>query len=72
MVVDGSIAHYGRYTVDDGGKTLTLHIESSTFPNWNGTMQQRALKVSGDTLSYTVATPSTGGAPNDVVWRRVK
>jgi len=31
MVVDGSIAHYGRYTVDDGGKTLTLHIESSTF-----------------------------------------
>lgn len=72
MVVDGSIAHYGRYTVDDGGKTLTLHIESSTFPNWNGTMQKRALKVSGDTLSYTVATPSTGGAPNDVVWRRVK
>jgi len=72
MVVDGSIAHYGRYTVEDGGKTLALHIENSTFPNWNGTTQKRALKVSADTLTYNVATPSTGGAPNDVVWKRVK
>lgn len=71
-VVHGSIAHTGRYTVDEGGKTITFHIETSTFPNWNGTTQKRALKVQGDTLVYTVMTPSAGGAPNDVTWKRIK
>ena len=69
-VVHGSIAHTGRYTIDDGGKSITFHIDTSTFPNWNGTTQKRALKMSGDTLTYTVTTPSAGGAPNDVVWKR--
>ena len=71
-VVDGSIAHSGRYTIDDGGKSITFHIETSTFPNWNGTMQKRPLSVKGELLVYTVATPSAGGAPNDVTWRRLK
>jgi hypothetical protein len=71
-VVNGSIAHTGRYTVDDGGKSITFHIDTSTFPNWNGATQKRALKVKGDTLTYTVTTPSAGGAPNDVVWKRSK
>ena len=71
-VVDGSIAHAGRYTVDDGGRSITFHIETSTFPNWNGTTQKRPLSLKGDLLTYTVATPSGGGAPNDAVWRRAK
>lgn len=72
MVVDGSIAHYGKYTIDDGGKAITFHVEMSTFPNWDGAPQKRPLKVSGDTLSYTVGAPSAGGPPNDVVWMRIK
>src|SRR5262245_4194481 len=72
MVVDGSIAHYGTYTIDDGGKAITLHVEASTFPNWDGKPQKRPLKVSGDTLSYTVTTPSAGGGPAEVVWKRIK
>ena len=71
-VVDGSIAHSGRYTIDEGGRSITFHIETSTFPNWNGTTQKRALKLQGDRLNYTVTQPSAGGAPNDVVWKRVK
>ena len=71
-VVDGSIAHYGRYTIDDGGKTITFHVEMSTFPNWDGTSQKRPLKISGDTLTYTVTAPSAGGPANDVVWRRIQ
>jgi Lipocalin-like domain len=71
-VVDGSIAHTGRYTIDDAGKAITFHIENSTFPNWNGTTQKRSLSLKGDTLTYTVNTPSNGGAPNEVTWRRVK
>jgi hypothetical protein len=64
--------HARRHTVDDGGKSITFHIDTSTFPNWNGTTQKPALKVSRDTLTYTVTTPSAGGAPNDVVWKRSK
>jgi hypothetical protein len=71
-IVDGSIAHYGKYSVDDGGKALTFHVEVSTFPNWDGKPQKRMLTVKGDTLTYVVATPSTGGAPSEVSWKRVK
>jgi hypothetical protein len=59
-VVDGSIAHVGRYTIDDGGKAITFHIETSTFPNWNGTTQKRPFSMKGDLLTYTVAAPSGG------------
>jgi hypothetical protein len=72
-VVDGSIAHVGRYTIDDGGKTLTFHVEASTFPNWDGTTQARPLKVKGDELSYSVAAPSTGAnQATELVWKRLK
>jgi hypothetical protein len=70
-LADGSIAHFGKYTIEDGGKAITFHVEHSSFPNWDGKPQKRALKMSGETLTYTVATPSTGGTPNDVTWKRV-
>jgi lipocalin-like protein len=71
-VVEGSIAHYGTYTVDDGGKVLTLNIEVSTFSNFDGTSQRRPFKVSGDLLTYTVSTSSAPGPAADVVWKRIK
>lgn len=71
-VIDGSIAHFGTYTIDDGGKAITFNIQMSTFPNWDGTSAKRALKVAGDQLTYTVTAPSAGGPPNDVIWKRVK
>jgi hypothetical protein len=71
-IIDGSIAHFGKYTIDDGGKSITFTPQMATFPNWDGAAQKRALKVAGDTLTYTVTAPSAGGGPNDVVWKRVK
>jgi hypothetical protein len=71
-VIEGSIFHYGKYTIDDGGKSITFHVQTSAFPNWDGTTQKRALKVAGDELTYTVTAPSAGGPPNDVVWKRMK
>jgi len=73
LLVDGSISHFGKWTIDDGGKAITFHVEQSSFPNWDKKPQKRALKISGDTLTYTVVAPSTGsGKPSDVVWRRIK
>src|SRR6201993_1427977 len=39
-VVQGSIAYFGTYSVSERDKTITTHIESSTFPNWIGTGQK--------------------------------
>ena len=71
-VVAGSIANFGTYTIDAKDKTITLNIEASTYPNWDGSSQKRPLKVEGDLLSYTVGTPSGGGAPLNVTWKRMK
>jgi hypothetical protein len=73
-VVMGSISHFGRYEVKD--KMLILRIESSTYPNWNGTSQERPFTLAKDELKYKVAAPSAGpsapGAANEVVWKRAK
>jgi hypothetical protein len=69
-VVEGSIAHFGTYTVD-GGKTFVFHIEAATFPNWNGTEQQRPFTLKGDELRYVVPAAS-GGGTGELVWKRVK
>lgn len=71
-IVAGSIAHYGKYSVDAKAKTLTFNIEGGTYANWNGTAQTRALKVVGDQLSYNISAPSAGTVPVDAVWKRVK
>jgi len=70
-VVQGSIAHFGRYTVDETNKTITFHIETSSFPNWNGTEQQRPFTVTGDELTWRTPA-STGGGTAEVVLKRAK
>src|SRR5215813_14338908 len=58
--MQGGIAHAGRYTVNEADRSVTFHIEYSTFPNWNGTEQKRPITVAGDDMKYTVLTPSAG------------
>ena len=71
-VVAGSIAHFGRISVDEPDKSFTFHIEGSTYPNWNGTTQKRPFVIlSKDELSYGVAAASAGGSAK-VVWKRAK
>jgi hypothetical protein len=69
-VVQGSISHFGRYTVNEADKTITFHIETSTFPNWNGVEQKRPFTVTGDELKWTTAASSGGSA--EVVLKRAK
>lgn len=69
-VVQGMIAHFGRYTVNEADKTITFHIEISTFPNWNGIEQKRPVTVKGDELKWT--TPGSSGGMAEVVLKRAK
>jgi len=69
-VVSKSIAMIGTYSVNSVEKTLTFKVDSATFPNWNGTEQQRLL-ASGDKdeLKYITPTASSGGV-GTVTWKR--
>lgn len=61
-VVQGSIAHFGRYEVSEADKTITFHIETSTFPNWNGIDQKRPFSITGDELKWVTPSASSGGS----------
>lgn len=69
--VQGSIAHFGKYEVNEGDKTITFHIEVSTFPNWNGIDQKRPFSIRGDELKWVTPSASNGGAA-EVVLQRAK
>jgi len=70
-IVSGSLSHFGKYTTDDKDKTFTFHVETSTYPNWDGTTQKRSYTVTGDELKYTTPVASGGGRA-DLVWKRIK
>lgn len=70
-IVQGSIAHFGRYTVNEADKTITFHIETSTFPNWNGVEQKRPFTLVGDQLRWATPGASSGGTA-EVVLKRAK
>lgn len=70
-VGQGSIAHFGRYTVNETDKTITFHIGTSTFPNWNGVEQRRPFVLSGDDLKWTTPAASGGGS-GEIVLKRAK
>lgn len=61
-IVDGSIAYYGTYSVDEASKTMTLNIESTTFPNQIGRPQKRVITaLTADELKYSNPTATAGG-----------
>jgi hypothetical protein len=42
-IVQGTLALFGTYSVDESKKTLTFNITASTFPNQEGTSQTRTI-----------------------------
>jgi Lipocalin-like domain len=71
-VVQGIIAYFGTWSVDEASKTLITNIEASSFPNVNGTSQKRIItSLTADELKYENPAATTG-AVAQVVWRRTK
>src|ERR1700722_17375326 len=67
----GVVAYFGAYNVNEAGRILTLHIERSSFPNWEGIDQQRKFEFVGDELRYTAATSTANPAESaELVWKR--
>jgi hypothetical protein len=72
-VVHGSLAQFGTYSVNDADKTLTVHVEGRTFPNWKGSQRKYRYSVSGDEFRFTTfSKASTGTGIAHLVWKRAK
>jgi len=69
-IVRGSVGYFGTYAVDEAAKTMTVHIDACSFPNWNGTDQKRSFTLSKDELTWSDVGSS--GRPVYTVWKRAK
>lgn len=55
--LQGYIAYFGTYVVDERARVVTHRIAGSLFPNWVGSEQRREIVLEGDRL--TLSTPPT-------------
>ncbi|WP_210264752.1 lipocalin-like domain-containing protein [Bradyrhizobium archetypum] len=65
---DGTITYFGTYSINEADSSIAIHVEGSSFPNWNGTDQKRFVTIAGDQLTLTVRPPT--GDVVDVIWKR--
>ena len=63
----GVMTYFGTYTVSEADRIIAIHVEASSFPNWDKTDQTRPFSITGDLLTLTARTVS-GVAT--VVWKR--
>jgi hypothetical protein len=67
---DGTITYFGAYSANEADSSIAIHVEGSSFPNWNGTEQKRFVAIAGDLLTLTARPPA--GDVVDVIWKRAK
>jgi hypothetical protein len=71
-IVQGCIAYFGTYSIDEATHVITVNVAGSTFPNFDGGTQTRILSFDGDEVTYLNPTPSMGGGTAKVTYRRAK
>lgn len=70
-LVQGNNSHFGKYAVDKVDQTITFHVESAFYPNWEGTTQKRFYTLSANELKYIVTQTTNGGAITAaVIWKK--
>jgi hypothetical protein len=68
-----SISVFGTWTVDEANKTVTYHIVSASFPNWEGESQTRSIdKLTPDELVNTNPGVAGGRGSASNFYTRVK
>jgi Lipocalin-like domain len=68
-----SISVFGSYTVDEANKTVTYHIVSASFPNWEGEAQTRNIdKLTADEFVNTNPGVAGGRGSASNFYRRAK
>jgi hypothetical protein len=63
----GTMTYFGSYTVREAERIIDIHIEASSFPNWNAADQVRGFSIDCDKLTLTV---DALGGHAEVKWKR--
>jgi hypothetical protein len=69
------IAYTGPFHVDEEKQTLTHSMFISLFPNWTGQTQPRLVKIEGDLLHLSTASPIVSGGKtvnSYLTWKRAE
>ena len=70
--LQGSLAYFGTYSVNETDKSITTRVEGSTFPNSEGEEQKRTItRLTADEFIYENPV-TTRGDRVEAAWRRVK
>jgi hypothetical protein len=67
----GAITYFGTYSVSEADRTIAIHIDGSSFPNWNTADLKRIFAITGDELKLT-SPAATGAGTAEVAWKRAK
>ena len=71
--VQGAIAFFGTYTVNEADRSYTLRVDGSSYPNWNGVDRKQFVEsITADELKIRNPEPSIGGPPTQLIYRRAK
>jgi Lipocalin-like domain len=71
--VQGAIAFFGTYTMNEADRSYTVRVDGSSYPNWNGTdLKQVVETITADELKIRNPAPSYGGPPTLLTYRRAK
>jgi hypothetical protein len=71
-IVAGSIAYFGRYSVDDASKVVSVDIHGSTFPNQVGQTEENKRVITSLTATELKFTnpAAISGSRIELVYRR--
>jgi Lipocalin-like domain len=64
--VDGFIAYYGTFNVDESAQTVIHHVQACLVPIWVGTDLKRTYRFQANHLMLTAVTASVV----ELVWER--
>jgi Lipocalin-like domain len=70
--VQGALSGFGTYSVNEANKTFTVRFEGNSYPNQEGTEQTRACTIAGDELRVMNPSPTVGGPPSQLIYKRAK
>ena len=72
IAIDGYIAYFGDYVVDEDEKSVTHQTKGSLFPNLVGQDQKRFYSFSGNQLTLTTPPIKLGGVTvtGVLLWER--
>jgi hypothetical protein len=70
---EGFLAYFGTYTVDERARTVTHHVEASSFPNFVRADLKRTFSFSGNRLTLRTEPWALGGQMETgvLVWERM-